>query len=142
MKTSIYSAFIMVLLASCAGYQMVSFYPDGSMKSVIQSDATAAKGERSMRAISDARGVKIQSVQENYDSTEVPKAYLDTKLGIAVSDNARISNNVTEQQKTAREANARPPIVTTPSVGPNGEILTPVVTQPTPAIVPSVKAKR
>ena len=121
---------------------MVSFYPDGSMKSVVQSDATAAKGERSMRAISDARGVKIQSVQENYDSTEVPKAYLDTKLGIAVSDNARISNNVTEQQKTAREANARPPIVTTPSVGPNGEILTPVVAQPTPAIVPSVKAKR
>jgi len=68
------------------GYQAITFNPDGTIKSVVQSDATAAKGQRSYRQIKDARGVAITSIQENFDATEVPKTYLDNKLADKIAN--------------------------------------------------------
>lgn len=82
------------VLASCTGFQLVTYNKEGKPNMVAQVDATMAEGENSAREIVLPDGTRLSSVQQKYDGTRIPGALIDgnvTKaLGSQASDNQRV----------------------------------------------------
>lgn len=132
-----------LLLCSCVG--RVRQLADGSVDVLLP---VMGRADRFAVNATDGKGKTLKVMVANGSAEAVPLAAINaitTTAGASITGNVTkaitTSNNGVTNLKTrasvAIPANARKPIVTTPTVDPTtGQVLTPTVTQPAPAIIP------
>ncbi|MEI6870690.1 MAG: hypothetical protein WCL08_00270 [Verrucomicrobiota bacterium] len=127
-------AFVLLTILACAGcVGNVKQAADGSVEVNLP---FMARADKFAVNADSGTGRKLKVYVVNGNAEAVPTEALRTVGSLAVTKGLTTLGKA--RQTTAQQANARPPTITTPTVDPaTGTVLTPVVTQPPPAVIPN-----